>query len=179
MPSVENPFSTADLCDRFLTEPAGLQVVAPGLRAFGGHPAYCGQIATVSPARAGGAVRLRDALSRAGHGRVLVVDGHGCDQWAVLGDQLATLGLNNGWAGIVLNGYVRDLKTLAGLGIGIHALGAVPARPRDFDAAGHDMPVEFLRVRFVPGSWLYADEDGIVVCSEKQLHEGQLNSCLA
>jgi regulator of ribonuclease activity A len=165
---MENLISTADLCDRFLGKPDGLQVVAPGLQSFGGRKAYRGRIATAAPGSAGGAVRLRDILSEPGDGRVLVVNGHACERWAVLGDQLAALGHRHGWAGVVLNGYVRDLRALAGIDIGVHALGAVPSRPQEFDTAQRGIPLEFRRTRFVPGSWLFADEDGIVVCTDFQ-----------
>jgi regulator of ribonuclease activity A len=164
---LDNILPTADLCDRFLDAPPGdLQVVAPGLRSFGARTAYMGQIATLAPASAGAPPRLRDALCNPGHGRVLVVDAHANDSWALLGDQLAVLGLANGWAGVVLNGYVRDVRALAGLDIGVHAIGTTPARPREFEASDHDCPVQFLRTRFAPGSWLFADEDGIVVCAQ-------------
>lgn len=163
---MDNALSTADLCDRFLDAPDGLQVVAPGLRSFGGRAAYSGRVATMAPASAGASVRLRDALSQPGHGRVLVVDAQANDSWALLGDQLAALGLANGWAGVVLNGCVRDVRALGGIEFGVHALGAVPARPREFATSEHDCPVEFLRTRFIPGSWLVADEDGIVVCPQ-------------
>jgi regulator of RNase E activity RraA len=74
-----------DLCDRFLDVPSGLQVVAPGLRSYGGRAACWGRIATVAPACPGGAVRLRDVLAEPGNGRVLVVEGHAGDRWAVSG----------------------------------------------------------------------------------------------
>jgi regulator of ribonuclease activity A len=165
---MENTFSTADLCDLFLDRPDGVQVLAPGLRSFGGRHAFHGQVSTVTPAAHGGAVRLRELLAEAGQGRVLVVDGQANDAWAVLGDQLAVLGQRNGWAGIVLNGYVRDVRALAAIAIGVHALGAVPCRPREFNPVDRDRALRFQGVRFEPGSWLYADEDGIIVCAERQ-----------
>lgn len=155
---------TADLCDRFLDAPGELQVLAPGLRSFGGRRAYAGQIATLAPASAGTPPRLRDALSKPGLGRVLVVNAHANASWALLGDQLAALGLANGWAGVVLNGYVRDVRALAGIDIGVHAIGAIPMRPREFEASDHDCQVAFLGTHFTPGNWLFVDEDGIVVC---------------
>jgi regulator of RNase E activity RraA len=63
---------------------------------------------------------------------------------------------------------VRDVRLLTGVDIGIHALGAVPSRLQAFDAIEQDGPLAFLRARFVPGSRLYADEHGIVICSEQQ-----------
>lgn len=164
--------ATADLCDRFLDAPRGLQVLAPGLRSYGGRTAYCGPIATAAPGTALGAVRLRDLLCAPGAGRVLVVDGQANERWAVLGDQLVALGQRNGWAGIVLNGYLRDVRALGAIDIGVHALGATPARPRDFDSHQSGATLDFLRTRFTPGSWLYADEDGIVVCAERQERDG-------
>lgn len=166
---MENTFSTADLCDLFLDKPDGVQVLEPGLRPFGGRRTYCGPIATVAPLAPGGAVRLREILSEPGHGRVLVVDGHACDRWAVLGDQLAALGQRNGWAGIVLNGYVRDVCALPSIDIGVHALGSVPARPREFDPVVRGGTLHFLRTGFVPEHWLYADDDGVIVCTERQI----------
>lgn len=77
-----------------------------------------------------------------------------CNLWlasppTVAASALASLGLANGWSGVILHGYVRDVRALANIGIGVHAIGAV-----------------LTRTRFMPGSWLFADEDGIVVCSQ-------------
>lgn len=143
-------------------------MLAPGWRSFGGRSAYSGPIATMAPADPGGAVKLRKALEQPGNGRVLVVDAEAIDRWAVLGDQLAALGQSNGWNGILLNGFVRDTAILQTLDIGVHALGAIPSRPAQFDAVVCDQPVSFGKIRFVQGSWLYADQDGVIVCNERQ-----------
>jgi len=168
-----NIFSTADLCDLFLQKPDGLQVVAPGFRSFGGRAAYCGQITTARAAEAGGGAGLREILSDSGNGRVLVVDGLADERWAIFGDQLAALAHSNGWAGIVVNGYVRDIGALAAIDLGVHALGTMPCRPRQFDAIERDAAVSFNGARFEPGSWLYADADGIIVCTERQIIANQ------
>jgi len=160
--------ATADLCDRLLAEAGAIQVVAPGFRSFGGRPACAGRIVTVSVLVEGGALRLREVLSQPGEGRVLVADGGAIASWAVLGDQLSALGQQNGWAGIMLNGYVRDVRAIGAIDIAIFALGATPPRPAQFDDIARDLPLTFGGVRFVPGQWLYADEDGIVVCAGRQ-----------
>ena len=92
-----------------------------------------------------------------------MIDGGGSLRCALLGDRLATLGIANGWMGIVVNGCVRDVHTLAVLPIGIEALAANP-RPSGKRGGGErEVAVTFAGVTFVPGHHLVADEDGIVV----------------
>jgi regulator of ribonuclease activity A len=163
VPALSRSFSTADLCDRYLPQAeSGAQYALPGLMSFGGLPAYQGPVATIAAGDVN-AVGLRDTLSQPGQGRVLVVDNGGHPEWAVLGDRLASLALSNGWAGMVVYGYIRDVATLRNMPIGIHALGSVPARPARFSSGESEGVVEFLNVRFRPQSWLYADEDGLVL----------------
>ena len=73
---------------------------------------------------------------------------------------------------MVLNGHVRDVAALRQLDIGVHALGAIPSRPRQFDAVERELPLGFLRVQFHAGAWLYADEDGVIVCEKPQHRVG-------
>jgi regulator of ribonuclease activity A len=160
---MNHSLSTADIFDHCLALPdSGAQYALPGLISFGGLAQYHGPVATITggPDRA---VRLRDALSQPGEGRILVADNAAYPHWAVLGDRLASLALSNGWAGIVVYGYIRDAARLRHMPIGVHALGAVPARPPGFSGSKLDGVLEFLNVRFSPGNWLYADEDGMVV----------------
>jgi regulator of ribonuclease activity A len=108
-------------------------------------------------------VLLKAAVSEPGNGRVLVVDGGGSLRYALLGDNIALLARDNGWAGIVLNACVRDAVALDALGLGVKALGTCP-RPSRKDGDGEvDVPVAFGDATFTPGAVLYADEDGVVV----------------
>ena len=66
---------------------------------------------------------------------MLVVDGGGSLRCALLGDAIASLASANGWAGIVVNGCVRDSVALGELGLGIKALGSNP-RPSGKAGAG-------------------------------------------
>lgn len=169
-PAAGRPFATADLHDAYMDQPgAQLQVAAPGLLPFGGNACYRGRISTV--AAAGDLpLRLRDILAEPGAGRVLVVEGKGSAAgWALLGDRMAALALANDWAGVVLHGYVRDVAALRAMPFGVHALGSIPSRPRwpESIPVARDMPLSFQQVRFVPGHWLYADEDGILVAAQE------------
>jgi regulator of ribonuclease activity A len=114
---------TVDLCDQYSAE---LHVAAPIFRDYGGKIAFCGPISTVQVFEDN--VLVRAALEEPGAGRVLVIDGGGSLRCALLGDQLAALGLGNGWAGVVINGCIRDVATLAGLPFGVKALAATPLR---------------------------------------------------
>jgi regulator of ribonuclease activity A len=108
-------------------------------------------------------VLLKNAASTPGDGQVLVVDGGGSMRYALLGDNIALLARDNGWAGIVLNACVRDAEALDALGLGVKALGTNP-RPSKKDGDGEvDVPVTFGEATFTPGALLYADADGVVV----------------
>ena len=126
-----------------------------------GAPAFSGPVATVRCPEHN--VLLRRQLEQPGERRVLVVDGEGSPRCALLGDNLARLALDNGWAGIVVNGCVRDSAALDALGLGVKALGTNP-RPSGNEARGEvDAAVSFGGVTFEPGALLYADEDGVVL----------------
>lgn len=149
--------STADLLDEHGERAAVCQLQFRGF----GSPAFSGPLATVRCPEHN--VLLRRRLEEPGEGKVLVVDGEGSLRCALLGDNLARLALDNGWAGIVVNGYVRDSVALDALELGVKALGTNP-RPSGKEARGEvDVPVNFGGVIFQPGALLYADEDGVVV----------------
>lgn len=93
-----------------------------------------------------------------------MVDGGGSARCALVGGNLGLLAVQNAWAGIVVYGYVRDGDELASMDIGVRALGTHPRRSeRGLHSAQAGRPVNFAGVTFTPGSWLYADGDGIVV----------------
>ena len=151
-------FQTTDLCD---ANEGKVRVVAPMFRSFGGKTRFTGPISTLKVFEDNSLVR--SALETAGAGRVLVVDGGGSMRCAMVGDQLAALGVKNGWAGIVVYGCIRDSGPIAGMDIGVFALGTHPQKSVKKGAGDQDIPVTFGGVTFVPGHWLYADEDGVIV----------------
>ena len=153
-------WTTADLCDEHGTS---LQIAEPLLRSYGGAPSFCGPIATVKVNEDNTSVRLR--LQEPGMGRVLVVDGGGSLACALVGDQLGSLARGNGWAGIVVNGCIRDSAALAGMDLGVMALATMPRKSEKRGPGEHDIAVTFGGVTFTPGHYLYADGDGIVVAS--------------
>jgi regulator of ribonuclease activity A len=150
--------STADLLDLHGDAAAVCELE---LRRFGGRAAFEGPISTVRCFEDN--VVLKQRLSESGDGRVLVVDGGGSRRVALMGDMVAGLAVQHGWAGVVVNGCVRDSAALADLEVGIAALGTNP-RPSGKTGAGEvDVPVTFGGITFVPGALLACDPDGIVV----------------
>jgi regulator of ribonuclease activity A len=150
--------ATSDVIDRYGDRAV---VCSLWLRRFGGAPSFEGAVSTLRCFEDN--VLLKRRVSEPGEGRVLVVDGGGSKRVALLGDVVAGLAVENGWAGIVVNGCVRDVEALGALPIGIRALGTTP-RPSGKAGAGElDVPVTFGDVTFTPGATLYSDADGIVV----------------
>lgn len=153
---------TADLYDDFMHE---VQVAAPILRDFGGKPDFHGAIATVKVFEDN--VLVRAALETAGNGRVLVVDGGGSLRCALVGDQLAQLAIDNGWAGIVVYGCIRDAAEIDAMPVGVKALAAMPRKSVKKGEGTPDVPVTFAGVTFTPGHILYADADGILIAARQ------------
>jgi regulator of ribonuclease activity A len=99
-------------------------------------------------------------------GKVLVVDGGGSLRKALLGGNLGAAAARNGWAGVVIDGCVRDTAELATQAVGIRALAAMPMPTEKRNQGEADVAVQMQGVWVRPGDWLYADEDGIVVASK-------------
>ena len=152
--------ATTDLSD---AHPDAL-VCEPIVSDFGGKRAFFGPIRTLKIFEDNALVR--STLETPGNGGVLVVDGGASRRCALVGGNLGVLAEKNGWSGIVVNGCVRDTAELGAQAVGIKALAAHPRKSEKGLHSGHlDRTVEFAGVRFVPGAWLYADADGVVVAS--------------
>ncbi|MFI8193468.1 ribonuclease E activity regulator RraA [Streptomyces sp. NPDC085946] len=158
MPDTVTPVPTADLVDRYGTD---LRVCDVQFRQFGAHRGFAGPVRTVSCHEDNGL--LRDLLRTPGDGAVLVVDGGGSLRTALVGDLIAGAAQDNGWAGLVLHGAVRDSAALAGLRLGIKALGTIPRKSAKNSTGEVDVPVAFGGVTFRPGDVLHADDDGIAL----------------
>jgi len=150
--------ATADLID---AHEAILTSCPLQFRNLGGRPRFHGPIRTLKVFEDNALVKA--ALSTAGAGAVLVIDGGGSLNRALVGDIIGGLAVSNGWAGVVVNGAVRDSVALSALDLGLKALGTNPARSARAGAGQADIPVTFGGMTFAPGQWLYSDADGIVV----------------
>ncbi|MCW2587794.1 MAG: rraA [Mycobacterium sp.] len=154
------PRATADLVDDIYPDVRSCDLQ---LQNYGATTMFAGPITTVRCFQDN--ALLKSVLSEPGHGGVLVVDGAGSVHTALVGDVIAGLGAEHGWAGIVVHGAVRDASTLRTIDIGIKALGTNPRKGTKTGEGDRDVAVTFGGVTFLPGEVAYCDEDGIVVVS--------------
>lgn len=161
-------FATCDLCDAHKGDTSGaFRVLPPVFRDFGARRRFAGPVVTVQCLDDNSV--LKAAVESPGEGRVLVVDGGASLRRALLGGNLGAAAARNGWAGVLIDGCVRDVAELAVCDTGLRALASMPL-PTDRRNQGlRDVVVRIQGVTVRPGEWLYADEDGTVV-ADRPLH---------
>src|SRR5699024_10191536 len=151
-------FYTSDIYDDFEEEVASLDLQ---LQSLGQHRQFHGRIRTVKCLHDNGLVTaIADAP---GNGQVLVVDGGGSLHTALMGGNVAKAFADNGWAGVIIHGAVRDRHEIAELPLGVKALGSNPRKSAKKNIGIRDVSITLHNVEFVPGAMVYADEDGVIV----------------
>ncbi|MBK1644271.1 ribonuclease activity regulator protein RraA [Thiocapsa imhoffii] len=161
MKPLEPNFKTADLVDQY---EESVRVCDPLFRDFGGHTRFHGRVVTLKCFEDNSLVKA--TLAEPGHGRVLVVDAGGSLRCAMLGDLIAGSAVEQGWAGVILHGCIRDSREIAAMPLGVKALATHPRKSLKRGEGQRDVPITFAGVRFVPGDLVYCDEDGILVSEE-------------
>jgi len=158
-------FSTPDLAD------ANAKVVALLLpwQDFGARSVFCGRAVTVKCFEDNSLVK--ELVQQPGLGRVIVVDGGESRRRALLGDQLAAKAADQGWAGLVIAGVVRDVEILESTGLGVKALGCCPQKTDKRGEGQLDIPVHIGGAMVSPGDYIYADRNGVLVSAEPLLGE--------
>ena len=149
---------TADLYDERGDE---LQSVPLQFQTIGGRARFSGPIRTVTCFEDN--ALLKSILSTPGDGAVLVIDGGGSLNSALMGDMIADLAVANNWSGAIINGAVRDRVAIGALDLGVKALGSNPRKSSKTGAGEADAVVEIAGVVFTPGRTVYCDEAGILV----------------
>ncbi len=151
-------FSTADLCDKYRDT---VQVLTTPLISYGGVNSFSGKIVTIELNRNNHDL-VRILRDEKGEDRVAVVDVRK-DFYAVVGDTLMGFAYKNGWAGIVINGYVRDTSITKSIPVGLLAVGTCPRKSFETNSAKRGVNLEFGGVIFRDGDYIYIDEDGVVI----------------
>ena len=152
--------STPDISDKF----PDTKVITDFI-SYGGALTFSGPIFTVDCFEDNSLVKAE--LSKVVKEGVLVVSGKKSKKVALLGDNIASLAKNNGWSGIVIEGYVRDVEILADINIGIMALGSCPKKSKKENKGKANVPILINSIKISPGNWLYADLNGILVSAHK------------
>ena len=99
--------------------------------------------------------------SKPGEVGVIVIE-DGLDV-AGIGGLMGTAAKARGMAGVIVDGGVRDLKEVRGLGLAIYARSVVPSSTVSrFAGVAKDIEVQCAGVSVKPGDWIVADEDGVV-----------------
>lgn len=150
-------FYTADLCDKY---PEHVQVLDSIMKSYGGSKRVMGQIVTIK--LPGHNKTLVELLKSEGAGQIAVVDVD-AKYTAVVGDNLMKFAYENNWAGIVINGYVRDTKNTKEIDVGLFALGTCPKKTMEVKEGSLHDTLSFGGITFNEGDYLYADRDGIIV----------------
>lgn len=157
-------FFTADICDEYSEQVA---VLGPGFSNFGGAPKCQGEIVTqkLDLNNTDLIALLRD---KDGTGKVVVVDVDAA-YYAVVGENLMKFAHQNNYAGIVVNGYIRDTYQISDIPVALYALGTCSRKSIPPTSGERNVPVSFGGITFTPGEYLYADTDGVIVTPSKIL----------
>ena len=148
---------TADLIDRHASH---LTLVHLPFRKFGTKPFIKAPIQTIKCFEDNSVVR--SVLETPGEGRALVIDGGGSTRIALLGDMLAQLSIDNGWAGIVISGAIRDSLEVDRMDQCIFALGTSPVKSAKEGWGKVGCELSIGGAVLTPGQWVYGDADGVL-----------------
>lgn len=159
-------FSTCDMCDANEDKlvSGDLAVFPPIFMRFGRHARFCGPATTLKVFEDNGMVRT--ILETPGNSHVLVIDGGGSFRCALVGGNLAKLAESNGWAGIIVNGCIRDVEEISLCEIGVRALASMPLRSVKKGGGESHLRVAIAGITINPGDWVYADVDGVMVAKQ-------------
>ncbi len=148
---------TADLIDNHAEK---LQFCHLPFLKFGRRTAFFGMVQTVKCFEDN--VILKSELQKPGEGRVLVVDAGGSTRIAVLGDMIAEIMRSSNWAGIIINGAIRDSADIDKMDVGVRCLATSPVKSSKEGAGAAGVKIHFGGVHIKPGDFVYCDEDGVL-----------------
>ncbi|WP_338845182.1 ribonuclease E activity regulator RraA [Massilia sp. W12] len=159
-------FTCCDLLDanEALQAQGRLAVLPPLFKSYGALTRFAGPAHTLKVFEDNALVRA--ALEQAGAGRVLVVDGGGSLRTALVGGKLGQLAQDNGWAGLLVFGCIRDAEEINACRIGVRALNTMPQKSSKQGFGSVGAVVDIAGVKIAPGDWIYADADGVLAAAQ-------------
>ena len=106
---------------------------------------------------------MKECVAEEGLGRVIVVDGGGSRRRALLGDMLAEKAAANGWAGLIINGVIRDVDEIGVTPLGVQALGCCPLKTEKLGVGQRGIDLHIGGASIAAGDYVYADNNGVIV----------------
>ncbi len=162
-------FNTADLCDE--NQDKNIQILSSDFKNYGGKQKCFGQITTIKLDKSNW--RLLELLrDEDGKGKVVVVD-NARYFYGVVGDKLMAFAQENNWEGIIINGYVRDIENTKKIDVALYAIGTCPLRNFEKTISSQGVQLSFGGVTFNNGDFIYLDNDGIIISSNKLNLKGE------
>jgi 4-hydroxy-4-methyl-2-oxoglutarate aldolase len=150
------------LCDADKTLP----VVDPAVRAMVPDVRMAGPAFTVQAQD--DHLPVFSALAEAAPGDVLVIATAG-GRLAVFGELFATEARRRGLAGIVTDGWCRDVAGLRALGLPAYARGTIPRSGTTVSRAPLNVRVHFAGLDVAPGDIVFGDDDGLVIAPPERV----------
>lgn len=152
---------TADFCD---TYPDRVSVLGPGYTNYGGASSCQGEVVTIELDlnNADLITLLRDEN---GEGKVVVVDAKQA-YYAIVGEMLMQFAQKNSYAGIIVNGYIRDTEQIKNIPVALFALGTCPRKSIPVTQGTRNSTLSFAGVEFHQSDYVYCDTDGVIVTAE-------------
>ncbi|KNA21528.1 hypothetical protein SOVF_042260 [Spinacia oleracea] len=159
------PTETTDVCDANspLLATGELRVLNQIFKPYGLRRAFSGRVVTVKSFEDNAAVVEAIFENHLREPKVLVIDAGGSLRRSMVGSIIAQMAHDMGWAGIVVNGCIRDIDYINAMDIGIRALGCVPVRSSKKGGGEKHVTVQFAGALIRDGEWLCADNSGILV----------------
>jgi regulator of RNase E activity RraA len=143
-----------------------LPVVDAGVRAMIPDVRMAGPAFTV--VAADDHLPVMSALAEAAPGDVLVIASNGGSP-AVFGELFATEARRRGLAGIVADGFCRDLRGLRRIGLPVFARGTTPRSGTTVSRAAFGATIDCGGVAVRPGDIVFGDDDGLLIAPAERI----------
>ena len=143
-----------------------LPVVDPAVRAMIPEVRMAGRAFTV--VAEDDHLPVMSALAEAAPGDVLVIAANGGSR-AVFGELFATEARRRGLAGLVTDGFCRDVRGLRRIGLPIFARGTTPRSGTTVSRAALGATIACGGVEVSPGDVVFGDDDGLLIATAERI----------
>ena len=151
-------FTVPDICDIH----EDIQIGDVFLNSYGGIDKFCGEIQTAKCEHSNSVVK--ELVEEDGNGKVLFINHTGSELCSMVGDQIVQKAFDNGWNGIITNGYIRDIELIKDISIGVYARNSYPKKTNKSIGIGEiNVPIKINNLFINPGEWIYVDSNGWVI----------------